>query len=89
MSTVGVISYRQPVEGCYILAIAGPGGLRGHMRRREFITLLGGTAVAWPGVADAQKAPTRIGFLVAGAAASQPVVRARSMTSNAGYAKMA
>jgi ABC-type uncharacterized transport system substrate-binding protein len=40
------------------------------MRRREFITLLGGTAVIRPRVARAQKAPIRIGFLASGAAAS-------------------
>jgi hypothetical protein len=43
------------------------------MRRRDFITILGGAAatqVVGPGVADAQKAPIRIGFLAAGAAAS-------------------
>jgi putative ABC transport system substrate-binding protein len=40
------------------------------MRRREFVRLLGGTAVAWPHVANAQKALIRIGFLASGAATS-------------------
>jgi hypothetical protein len=39
-STVGVISCRQPVEGCYILAIAGAGGLRGaHAAARIYKAL--------------------------------------------------
>jgi putative tryptophan/tyrosine transport system substrate-binding protein len=40
------------------------------MRRREFITLLGGTAVIRPRMASAQKTPIRIGFLASGSAAS-------------------
>jgi putative ABC transport system substrate-binding protein len=40
------------------------------MRRREFITLLGGTAVIRPRMASAQKPLIRIGFLASGAAAS-------------------
>jgi putative tryptophan/tyrosine transport system substrate-binding protein len=43
------------------------------MRRREFISLLGGASLAWPLTAGAQGVPARIGFLMSGAVDSSAI----------------
>jgi hypothetical protein len=59
------------------------------MRRREFITLLGGAAVAWPLTAGAQQSPIRalIGMLspLSAQAASPLIAAFRSALRDLGY----
>src|SRR5215831_14865868 len=59
------------------------------MRRRKFITLLGGAAAAWPFAAEAQPSPVRplIGVLspLSAVAASRNIAALRSALRDLGY----
>jgi putative ABC transport system substrate-binding protein len=56
------------------------------MRRREFITLVGGAAMAWPGAARGQQPMPVVGYLDgSGAAALQNMKAIRQGLSEAGF----